>query len=362
MTQSREPTIRQRVQGCLAGLAIGDALGMPVEIMSREEILEATDGNGVTGLLDNIQRKIEDTREFRAGMTTDDTQLAFVVAEALLEHDGFDLEIQARRFVNAYRRTTFGWGRTTTKAAKDIARYFDTDGKEGRAPDFPAPEPEKPGAACGNGVAMKIAPLAIWHALSSPNGPEPLLTEVMELGLQTHGDPRASFAAVAVAATIRWIIRHRMETERLCPLRDHTLEQIDIVETRYRSYRYTSDQVSGRLRTAFAFLGDPKILRECVGTGCFSLESIPFAIAMFHRNPLDFRAGVLEAVNAGGDTDTTAAMVGAMVGAHVGIDGIPKEWLDAVPSVREAIAIADRIYDALDADTVMPFSSRCHGA
>lgn len=362
MTQSREPTIRQRVQGCLAGLAIGDALGMPVEIMTWEEILEATDGVGVTGLLDNIQRKIKDTREFRAGMTTDDTQLAFVVAEALLEHDGFDLEVQARRFANAYRRTTFGWGRTTTRAAKNIARYFDTDGKEGRSPKKHAPEPKKPGANCGNGVAMKIAPLAIWHALSGTGNPEPILTEVMELGLQTHGDPRASFAAVAIAATIRWIIRHRMETESLCRLRDHMLEQIDIVESRYRSYRHSTDLISGRLRTAFAFLGDPKMLREIVGTGCFSLESVPFAVATFHRNPLDFRAGVLEAVNAGGDTDTTAAMVGAMIGAHIGIDGIPKEWLDAVPSVREAIAIADRIYDALDADMVTPFSPSCHGA
>ncbi len=182
----------------------------------------------------------------------------------------------------------------------------------------------------------------------------PMLPDVMNLGLQTHGDPRASIAAVAVASTIEWLMHHDPNHHCLCALIDRTLFDIEIMESRYRPFRQDDDEISGHLRTAFTFMKDPKMLRECVGTGCFSLESVPFAIATFHRNPLDFRAGVLEAVNAGGDTDTTAAMVGAMIGAHVGIEGIPKEWLDAVPDTRKAIEIADSLCAVAGGGTAPP--------
>jgi ADP-ribosylglycohydrolase len=93
----------------------------------------------------------------------------------------------------------------------------------------------------------------------------------------------------------------------------------------------------------------PAELIKRVGTSCFALESIPFSIAIFLRNLTDFRAGILEAVNCGGDTDSNASMVGAMIGANVGLKGIPKEWLEAVPDCQEALQLADGMYQVLEA-------------
>ena len=194
---------------------------------------------------------------------------------------------------------------------------------------------------------MKIAPLALYNALENDMNPEPFLSNVMALGLQTHGDPRASFGAVSVAATIKWLLHHDPNHHCLCGLLDHTFHMVDIVESRYRFYRRNDDALSARLHTAFSAMFDVPKLETVIGAGCFTLESVPFALATFHRNPIDFRKGVLEAVNAGGDTDTTAAMVGAMIGAHVGIDGIPPEWVERVDDCGRAIVLANDMCDAL---------------
>lgn len=81
-----------------------------------------------------------------------------------------------------------------------------------------------------------------------------------------------------------------------------------------------------------------------LGNGFHAFESCAFAIAVALRHPNDFRMAVLEAVNAGGDTDTNASMVGAIVGARVGLFGIPEEWRTFSPSFQEALDLAEQLY------------------
>ena len=82
-----------------------------------------------------------------------------------------------------------------------------------------------------------------------------------------------------------------------------------------------------------------------LGTSCQAIESVPFAIAVFCRNPINFRAGVLEAVNAGGDTDTIASMVGALIGANNGLDSIPKEWQEFNQTFVQARQLGLKFFD-----------------
>lgn len=96
-------------------------------------------------------------------------------------------------------------------------------------------------------------------------------------------------------------------------------------------------------------LEDPEKLRCGIRTGCFSLESVPFSVATFLRHPKDFRAGVLEAVNAGGDTDTTGSMVGGMIGANCGIEGIPAEWRDFRQEFRDIQALGEAFWKSVRA-------------
>lgn len=340
-----------KIRGCLAGVAIGDALGMPVETMTREEILRATDGKGVRGLIKPVQTRIRGTMGLKPGTTTDDTQLTFAVAQALIDCRGFNLMRQAAELIEAYENSDFGWGRSTKDSAKAIREHIDSSGAglpadkvPGRHPEIPAPPPAKPGDGCGNGVAMKVAPLAIFHALTD-GFPEPFLTDVMALGLMTHGDPRASFAAGALGAAIASTLTARAKPLDGLFLRRLALKQAIKtamqLEFRYQFYRKNDDKLSARLELLPLALRNLHTLRTQIGTGCFALESVPLAIGVFLRHPAEFRTGVLEAVNAGGDTDSTASMVGALIGANVGLSGIPIDWQTAVPSVNKAMELAD---------------------
>jgi len=339
-----------RIQGCLAGVAIGDALGMPVEMMTPAEILQATGGAGVTDLLSPIQRRIKGTQGLAPGATTDDTQLTFAVARALIDCRDFKIARQALELVIAYEKNDFGWGRSTRKAAKELRAYLADGGRSpgvGRHPELPVPPPVKPGDGCGNGVAMKIAPLAVFHALGG-GFPEPFLSDAMALGLMTHGDPRASFAAAALGAAIDAVLSNRCKPcDGFC-LRHLVLRQAvqtaERLEFRYQFFRNNAaDTLSARLKVLWNSLGDAAGLRDKAGTGCFALESVPFAIGTFLRHPADFRRGVLEAVNAGGDADSTASMVGALIGANVGLANLPPEWTGRVPAVAQALKIADEL-------------------
>ncbi len=346
--------LQDRVRGCLAGVALGDALGMPVEMMTREQILQATGGQGVEGFLSPIQTRISGTRNLPAGSTTDDTQLTLAVARSLLRCGEYNAVDQAIELVTEFCQTRFGWGRATQESAQELQQYLmgPPRNRAGRDPETPAPPPAKPGAGCGNGVAMKVAPLAVFHALRD-GLPEPFLTDVMALGLMTHGDPRASFAAAVVGVLLGQLILRPAPGDGTEFVREAeaTVEDVlDILEFRFQFFRNNaSDKLSARFAKVWSALGDADALRASVGTGCFALESVPFAVGVFLRHPTDFRAAALEAVNAGGDTDSTASIAGALVGANVGLAGIPPEWLQAVPSVGRVLAVADRLARSADA-------------
>jgi len=341
-----------KVQGCLLGVMIGDAMGMPWETMTPEQILEATGGKGVIGFHDPVQRKIPDTMCKKAGDATDDWQLTAVVAESLIRCKGFNLVDIAHAHIEAREQDEFGWGGTTRRSIDEVKKYFDSRGKSGRAPWISPPKRKKGG--CGNGVAMKSAPLALWNAVISNNNVhdvgknfELLKNQIIELGLMTHFDQRASTAAFAVVRFIGCAIfgganKGEVSAWTTCPW-------IEDFENDLKRMGYDADYeltVSGQIKYIFNFLDDPIALREKIGTGCFSLESVPFAIATFLRHPTDFRAGILEAVNAGGDMDTTASMVGAMIGANCGLDAIPDEWKNFRPEFQEPLELGERLYKA----------------
>ncbi len=338
--------LKERFQGCLLGLAIGDALGMPVEMMTHEEILAATDNLGVTGYLAPIQRKIGGTRKLPAGAVTDDTILSFAVARSLIACGGFSPVDQAHELVKEFQLSTLGWGRATQRGAAELKEWFDTKGLRGRHANCPAPPPEKPGADCGNGVAMKIAPLALFDAVAYGTLSEELFRETFELGLMTHGDPRASIAALAVGDVLSYTGGYPANEYSADGLRGYIDFRVTGAESLYRFYRPSADLFSERLKNARQHNGDAADLRRAVGTSCFSLESVPFAIETYLRHPRDFRAAVLEAVNAGGDTDSTASMVGAMVGANVGLSGIPPDLADGCLAKTAALDLGARLAEA----------------
>lgn len=320
--------LSSRCAGAMAGLAIGDALGMPVETMTPEAIAKAI--GRITKFESPLPGSLPCQQNLLAGQTTDDTQLALAIAASILNKNQLDLEDVAREHIKTAQKSTIGWGKTTLNAVKQM---------EERArlsrPLISFFEPKiDAGIGCGNGVAMKIAPVAIWWTLNNMKSWNfaGLFTHIKNIGFLTHPDPRASIAAFALAIPINLILRDQFS-------RPETALKIIINETKKAEIDYHLNEAgsfSRRLEIIRPFLDrsargsfhrNTQELAKMTGTKCFALESVLFSIAMALRHNHDFQTGILETVNAGGDTDSTAAMAGAIIGANVGLEGIPHEWL-----------------------------------
>jgi ADP-ribosyl-[dinitrogen reductase] hydrolase len=320
-----------KFKGALLGVAIGDALGMPVETMTREEILAATDGQGVRDYMSPIS-PAPWVRPFRQGDTTDDWQLTRAVAMALIRPGSeTTLADHVREHLTEFRNCVNGWGYTTEKALRDIY--------EGKRDPFKDSLPSaKPGKGCGNGVVMKIAPLALVAAVKKTT-PLDLWPKVRELGTLTHPDIRASIAAYAVALTIircfhESVLNNRFLTEIIRWVR--VVEQSEEVEDHTVSLRL--EKLTNGLISRERDVGD------VVGCGGHAIDTAVFAIGTLMRHPTRFSEGVLEAVNAGGDTDTNASVVGALIGCFMGYQAIPTQWEDYTPHIADAGRIGTRLF------------------
>ena len=331
-----KPTPLSRFQGCLMGVRLGDAMGMPWETMSRKKILRITDGTGVTGFFDAQQRSSSDTTRLKAGDTTDDWQLTLSVAESLIRNRGFNVEDMVRAHVEAYRFSLVGWGTTTKQAMREFEHWFETGGKEGRAPNVSSKIFRR-----GNGVAMKIAPIALLHQHERERYLE---ADVSNLGRMTHGDSLAWITAYALARIIQDVVRGG--DGNLMGL----VSQIRQLEKRCASGRLVQEAFSCRLKAmtspylCSASIDDVLLI---TGDGFDCVESVPVAIACAMRHLDDSRAGLLEAVNCGGDTDTNAAMAGAILGAHNGIEGWPTEWRNFRPEYAKTLDLGARLFGAV---------------
>lgn len=368
--------IHERVRASIMAHRIGDALGMPVETMTAEEILKLGGGKPLTEMIDGVQRKLTDTANLKKGSTTDDTQLGDAVMRSLIRCGGFNLEDMVREHLYEYDRSVFGWGGTTRQAMESF--------KAGRHPTAPIRWAEvKPGKrpkGRGNGPIMKIHGLALWHALRQGRfETEPLLTDTIALGRMTHPDVRASIAAYAVAVVIAKVLHEPIPGDAGRDARADFLQsvirQVQIAEERYRllagGIEENSDVVSVRLKHLYATY-ESSIFHEVNPPGFDALDSVAFTIGLFLRHWNSVEEGLIEAVNAGGDTDTHAAIAGAMIGANgegwaddaVTKVIIPDRWRFVMPDAgAEGLKLADSLYAAVNNESAKgdPFSKlpRC---
>lgn len=334
-------SIVAKIAGGLLGVMRGDGLGMPVETMSREEILSATGGKGITTFVDPIQTKFASMRALKAGDTTDDWQFTDLVASSLIRNDGgYDQIDMANAHIEAYHASTNGWGGTTRESIKELALYKETQGKKGRSPMTP-PLPRE-GRGAGNGIAIKISPIAYLHAVRYPtevNALE-LINWTRHLTILTHSHPNAMWTAYALACVIieamhKPIVTHKDSLGVLSRVM-HEIEFVTILNE--------SDEVLLQLEKVAKRIGNVEALTRDITPGFTAITSVPFAIGIALSFPGDFKTALLEAVNAGGDADSTASMVGSIVGANVGYDGIPSELRELHDTETRAMELAEELF------------------
>jgi ADP-ribosylglycohydrolase/fructose-1,6-bisphosphatase/inositol monophosphatase family enzyme len=291
-----DPALLRRAQGALLGQLCGDALGSLVEFESEEEIAEDYP-DGVRELVDG------GTWNLLAGQPTDDSELALALARSLIRRGGFEAADAVRAYVGWYESRPFDIGHTTRAALGAAADAL----RAGQDP-VAAARASARRESRANGSLMRVSPLGIFgHRLETAA----LAALAREDGALTHPHPDCADAGVVFTAAVAravaqggtpagladWALGFARE-QRLQPA---VIEALVASATHRPDYATHQGLVTVALQNAF-----------------FQLR---------HAEP---EAALVDTVRRGGDTDTNAAIAGALLGAVHGVHGLPLRWRNAV--------------------------------
>lgn len=310
------------VVGCILGTAIGDAVGLPYEGVSRHRaprLLGPPDRHRFL---------------FRRGMFSDDTEHTCMVAQALiasnLDRDKFTTDF-ARRLRWWFIACPAGIGFATLRACLKLWL-----GGTARSSGV---------YSAGNGPAMRSA---IFGAIIDDVG---LMVGFVQASARvTHSDPRAEFGAIAVALAAFYAKQNAaVDGERFV---DQLAEIIgtegdELISLLRRVIRSVSAN-----ETTCVFAANNGYKRGVTG---YVYSTVPVVIHAWLTNPRDYRAAVTSVIECGGDADTTAAIVGGIVGTARGEAGLPQEWISGIcdwpRSVNWLRRLGSQLHESVSADT-----------
>ena len=281
-----------RAQGVLLGLAVGNLLGLDVESYRASEIRDHFP-DGVTEI---------DPRERQRPMD-DDLAQAVELAEALA-HDSDILAGFAERLVRWRAENGRGMGLMTNGVINLLEDGLGTPGAAMRYWDESGRPETQP-----NGALMRCAPVALRYALD----PEQLVQQTASTSAVTHYAPGAQWSCIVVNATIAILLRGgTVSIEELASAASDDGAPAEMVEW----MRAVPEDIARRIE-AESMIGHTYLAMQ-VGLWCLSCDD-------------DLESALIQIVNAGGDTDTNAAVAGAVLGARYGASAIPQRWLDCIP-------------------------------
>jgi len=284
-----EEVLRAKFLGALIGTAVGDAVGAGFEGKPAAEAEE-------------VERAV-DRRELLS--YTDDTHMMIGMAESLVQKEGFDGEHMVHVFIQNYELEPwrgYGAGPPTVFRMIRAGEHWDKVAAK-----------LYHGGSYGNGSAMRIAPLALFY-----HDDLTMLKEVAHRSSRiTHSHPLgiegAALQAFAVALSVG------LEPGTDFNPRDFLARLAELSQ---------QEAYKKKLETAGLLLDESdraRVVAE-LGNGVEAFNSVPTAIYSFLSHLDSFKTAILFAVSLGGDTDTIAAMTGAITGAYLGIESIPDKW------------------------------------
>ncbi|MDD3895312.1 MAG: ADP-ribosylglycohydrolase family protein [Syntrophomonadaceae bacterium] len=363
-----------RARGVMTGLALGDALGVIAEGLSAEQI-KSTFGFikdfSAASIIDTMMQTADDERSLNAlqrfiarlplpGLYSDDTQQALIIADCLIKHGNIDTGYLASAYLemaSCPRQGSFGLFRNVgpgfVTTVNNLRKF--------------KPYSECGAISAGNGSAMRISPLGVYFY----HDYDLLKQAIIDASLLTHQDIRGIAAAGVIAFTIAYSITHdpqhidfsNLSEELFLFVRsleehlsleypsivweDFTVNQVSkSIELLREVLDYNYDEAINRLDVwAAAMSNNP----QCKHNHSFALGSVIFSLYLFIKQGSDPVKAILAAVNGGGDTDTIAAMTGALCGALHGSSAFPQSWHDNLIN-REQISLRGRALADMDFD------------
>lgn len=305
-----------KVQSVIIGAAIGDALGVPVEFLSREE-LAASPVRDMRGF---------GTHNQPAGTWSDDTSMTLCLLESIGRLRRIDYDDIMQNFVKWLNEAAFTAAHETFDAGiatqEAIARYL-----QGTAP-----------LACGgrgeydngNGSLMRIAPLALFLCQQQVTRPEEILQAAHQLSALTHGHPRSQMAC----GIYTLILMNILTNSSLPAAIDDSLKT---AQNFYKNNSIYRNEIP-----AFKRLGDlasfQKLPKTAIRSSGYVVDTLEAVIwCLLHTT--SYAECVLTAVNLGDDADTVGAIAGGLAGAVYGFHSIPPAWLTALAGLEEINAL-----------------------
>ncbi len=346
-----ESVIRDLFRACLLGGAVGDALGAPVEFMSRNEILRHFGKDGIREMV---------TAYGQIGAITDDTQMTLFTAEGML-----------RAYV---RGATRGICHPPSVIAYAYLRWLHTQNIKHPLHDHCLNgwliEQKSlfsrlaPGITCvsalqamrsvgelakndskGCGGVMRVAPIGMFLASQArkyPDSYQSQLRQSFDLACEasgiTHGHPTGQLAAGAFSAIIFLLLSGIRLPEAI----ELTLKLL----AQYPDHEETTHAIQNAVHYAATQPNSYDALRQ-LGEGWIAEESL--AISLYCALcATDFESAVILSVNHDGDSDSTGSMTGQLMGVISGYSAIPSRWLEPLELKDILVQIADDLCNAPD--------------
>lgn len=316
----------EQFEGCLVGLAVGDALGFPTEFRRRAAILAAFPPDGVTDF-EELQdprwprRPILLGKRHPKGTFSDDTQMSIAVAEALLEAGREDLDAlmaaMARRFV--------AWANgPDNDRAPGAACMKGCANLEAGVPWREAGVADSKG--CGS--AMRVAPIGLFYA-----GDRPRLLEVARASsLLTHRHPAGVEAAAAAALLVALALEGATPEAMFEAVMAECAPRAADLDACFR-------KIPGLLEAPIAVA----LSEAGLGEGWVGEEAVASALWCHWRAPRDFAKAVLAGANTDGDSDSIACIAGGVSGAFNGAGAVPARWRTGVEGALRLASLGSRL-------------------
>jgi len=309
-------TEQQRWRGLILGTAVGDSLGLAAEGISRRRAAKM------------FRQPWRHCFFLRWGMCSDDTELTVFVAQALLAHPG-DSNLFRKRLAWSLRwwllALPAGVGLATGRAIIKLWLGFN---------------PKKSGVySAGNGAAMRIAPIGAFFA----HQPALLAEYVIASTLITHTDNKALIGSKAVAEVIAWIWRENLTLKPTLPEFIILLRHVDAD----KEWQRLVDMIEQGLQQELTVSQFADLMDLNQGITGYIYYTVPMVLYAWYTHFGDFAQTLTSILNCGGDTDTTGAIVGALVGSVTGEQGMPLPWVNKIFEYPRSVSFLRQLADRL---------------
>lgn len=316
-----------QIKAALFGVAVGDAVGVPFEFSSREEMQQ----NPATEMIGY------GSYNQPPGTWSDDSSLTFCLADALATH-GYSLHTIAFNFhmwrTNAWwsaRNEVFDIGNLTSQAITRLFILLENENyNELTQLKYSGNEFEN-----GNGSLMRIIPLLFYIKVLDPIKQFDIVWEISAL---THRHIRAAMSCF-IYLNLAENILNGCKKEEAYDLTRKTVTNL------WKEIDFSLDEQTHFHRLIQTDIRETRI--EDLKSGGYVIEVLESSI-WFFLNKNNYRDTILSIINIGHDTDTSAAIAGGLAGIYYGYEGIPDEWVNNLARKEDIEHLAERLAKKLD--------------